>query len=89
VLEVVDPLVPANHGRWVVAGADGRLTCEPTTVEADLHLDIRADRDRAARRSAHTQLAAAGLVHERRPGVAARLDRLLRVDVAPWHDYMF
>jgi len=36
-----------------------------------------------------TQLLAAGLVQEGRRGAAARLDRLLQVDVAPWHDYMF
>lgn len=89
VLEVADPLLPANHGRWAVAGEDGRLICEPTTVEADLHLDIRdvATVLLGGRRA--TQLAAAGLVRERRPGTAARLDRLFRVDVAPWHDYMF
>jgi predicted acetyltransferase len=89
VREVADPLVPANHGRWAVTGEDSRLTCEPTTVETDLHLDIRDVATVLLGGQRATQLAAAGVVREQRPGAAVRLDRLLRVDVAPWHDYMF
>jgi predicted acetyltransferase len=89
VLEVADPLVPGNDGRWVVAAAAGRFTCEPTTAEADLHLDIRAVAAVLLGGQRTTQLAAAGLVHERRGGSVVRLDRTLQVDVAPWHDYMF
>jgi predicted acetyltransferase len=89
VLEVADPLVPANQGRWAVVAADGHLTCEPTSGAADLHLDIRAVAAVLLGGQRATQLVAAGLAHEHRAGSAARLDRVLQVDVAPWHDYMF
>ncbi|MFU8841103.1 MAG: GNAT family N-acetyltransferase [Nitriliruptoraceae bacterium] len=89
VLEVADPLVTANDGRWAVVAADGRITCEPTSVSADLSLDIRAVAAVLLGGQRTTQLTAAGLVDEQHAGSAARLDRLLHVDVAPWHDYMF
>jgi len=89
VLEVTDPLVAGNQGRWEVAGAHGLLRCASTERPADLHLDIREVAAVLLGGQRTTQLLAAGLVQEGRRGAAARLDRLLQVDVAPWHDYMF
>ncbi len=89
VLEVTDPVVPANHGRWALVGADGRLACGRTDRPADLHLDIRDVATVLLGGQRTTQLAAAGLVREATPDAAVRLDRLLQVDTAPWHDYMF
>lgn len=89
VLEVTDPLVAANHGRWLLVGEAGRLACERTDRAADLHLDIREVATVLLGGQRATQLKAAGLVQAHRPDAAARLDRLLQVDTAPWHDYMF
>lgn len=89
VLEVADALVAANQGRWLLRGEAGRCHLVPTDRAADLHLDIRDVAAVLLGGQRTTQLLAAGLVREARPGAAARLDRLLEVDVAPWHDYMF
>lgn len=89
VLEVADPYLPRNAGRWLLTGQDGGLSVEPTSAAAELHLDIRDVAAVVLGGNRTTQLAAAGLVEEQRAGAAARLDRLLQVDVAPWHDYMF
>jgi predicted acetyltransferase len=89
VLEVVDPHIPTNDGRWALTGDAGRLTCVPSQQAPDLHLDIRAVAAVLLGGQRTTQLVAAGLVAEGSPGAGARFDRLLRTDVAPWHDFMF
>ena len=40
VLDVVDAQVPANHGRWRLAVADGTTTCERTDDDPDVTLDV-------------------------------------------------
>ncbi|WP_327064968.1 GNAT family N-acetyltransferase [Kitasatospora sp. NBC_01250] len=95
VLEVRDEAVPANHGRFRLtagpAGAAGAVRdgnrYEPTTDPADLVLDVR---DLAACYLGDTglhPLVRAGLVTERTPGAARRLDAALRTELLPFtHD---
>jgi predicted acetyltransferase len=68
VLEVSDPLLPENAGRWRVAAGPSGATCERTDAEADLACDIV---DVGAAYLGGTSLAAlagAGRVRELRPG---------------------
>ncbi|MGN9911658.1 GNAT family N-acetyltransferase [Phytohabitans sp. LJ34] len=68
VLDVSDPLLPENAGRWRVAGGPGGATCERTDAAADLACDIV---DVGAAYLGGTSLAAlagAGRVRELRPG---------------------
>ncbi|BCB84614.1 GNAT family N-acetyltransferase [Phytohabitans suffuscus] len=68
VVEVLDPLLPENAGRWRVAGGPGGATCERTTAEADLACDV-ADLGAAyLGGTSLAALAAAGRVRELRPG---------------------
>lgn len=80
VLELTDPILPANAGRWRLTAGGATATCTPTLDPADLSLDVR---DLGAAYLGGTSLATlarAGRVHERRPGA------LLTADTAfGWH----
>jgi predicted acetyltransferase len=68
VLEVSDPLLPENAGRWRLAGGPTGATCERTDAAADLACDIV---DLGAAYLGGSSLAAlsrAGRVRELRPG---------------------
>jgi predicted acetyltransferase len=68
VLEVTDPLLPENQGRWRVVGDAGGATCTHTDAEPDLACDVV---DLGAIYLGGTSLAAlagAGRVRELRPG---------------------
>jgi predicted acetyltransferase len=68
VLEVSDPLLAENAGRWRITGGPTGATCERTTAAADLACDIV---DVGAVYLGGTSLAAlagAGRIHELRPG---------------------
>jgi predicted acetyltransferase len=68
VLEVTDPLLPENQGRWRVVGDAGGATCTRTDAEPDLACDVV---DLGAVYLGGTSLAAlagAGRVRELRPG---------------------
>lgn len=68
VLEVSDPILPENAGRWrVAAGPDG-ATCERTTAAADLACDITDVGAAYLGGTSLAALAAAGRVRELRPG---------------------
>ncbi|HEY0498687.1 MAG TPA: GNAT family N-acetyltransferase [Kutzneria sp.] len=80
VLEVVDDLLPANSGRYLV-GPDG---AERTDREAQLRLGV-ADLGAAYLGDRPlSQYAAAGLVDVRDPAVLPAADRLFLLDRAPW-----
>lgn len=91
VLEVTDPLLAGNAGRWRLrtAGQGPGATCERTGQPADVALDIR---DLGAAYLGGTRLgalAAAGLVRELRPGALGRLSAAMTWDPAPWCPQIF
>jgi predicted acetyltransferase len=93
VLEVTDPLLAANAGRWrlraPVPGTASGVTCERTSDPAAVALDIR---DLGAAYLGGTRLgslAAAGLVTERAPGALAPLSAAMTWDPAPWCPVIF
>ena len=72
VIEVEDPLLPENSGRWrLVAGGGDAVECEPTTAPADLSCGIADLGAVYLGGPSLTALAAAGRVRELRPGALA------------------
>jgi predicted acetyltransferase len=95
VLEVTDPLLPGNAGRWRLraggpgSAESGRARCERTGEPADLALDIR---ELGAAYLGGTRLGTlgqAGLVRELRPGTLLPLSAALTWDPAPWCPRIF
>jgi len=84
VVEVIDQLRPANHGRFALEGAPDRASCEPTGDDPDLRLDVAELGAAYLGGVRFTTLAAAGRVVERTPGALWRADRLFASDPAPW-----
>ncbi len=83
VLEVADPLLSANAGRWRLSGGPDGADCAPTQDAADLALDVT---DLGAVYLGGTglgALAAAGRVRELRRGALAATDAALRWHRAP------
>lgn len=88
VIDVTDPLLPANSGRWrLQAGGFGGAeppSCERTSAEPDIALGIA---DISAAYLGGTRLgtlAGTGLVTELRPGTLAPLSAALSWDPLPW-----
>jgi len=93
VLEVADPVMPGNAGRWrLQAGGpdeDGKATCERTTAPADLNLPVQALGAGYLGGARLGQLAAAGWIEEVTSGAVARLSAAMAWDPAPWASTMF
>ncbi len=91
VLEVSDPLLGGNAGRWRLrsAGAGLDATCQRTDEPADLALDVRELGAAYLGGTRLGSLAAAGLVTELRPGSARRLSSAMSWDPAPWCPQIF
>ena len=71
VLDVIDDFCPWNSGKWrLSAGPDG-ATCTSTTAEADLRVDVGDLGAAYLGGSTLVARAAAGHVHEQRPGALA------------------
>ncbi|MEJ3744504.1 GNAT family N-acetyltransferase [Actinomycetes bacterium KLBMP 9797] len=68
VIEVSDPLLPANNGRWRLTGGAERAACRRTDDSADLACDVRELGAAYLGGTSLTTLAAAGRVRELRPG---------------------
>jgi predicted acetyltransferase len=83
VLEVTDEQIPANAGRWRLRGSPTAATCEATTDEADLRLDVRFLAAAYLGRESLTALAAGGLVDELRRGALAAAGTAFRWHRAP------
>ena len=84
VLEVADHFCPDQAGRYLLEGGPEGATCQRTTEEADLALDV-ADLGAAFLGGVRfTTLARAGRVHALTPDALARADALFRSDTAPW-----
>jgi len=82
-LEVSDALRPRNQGRFRLEGGPDGATCEPTTAEPDLALDV-ADVGAAYLGGASlASLARAERVAERTPGALLRADRMFAAAPPP------
>jgi predicted acetyltransferase len=92
VIEVADDVLTGNTGRWRLrapaAGADPGnrepASCERTSAPADLALPVRALGAAYLGGTRLGALAAAGLVHEARPGAVAALSTAMSWEPAPW-----
>ncbi|GIJ24710.1 GNAT family N-acetyltransferase [Micromonospora lutea] len=71
VVEVTDPLLPENTGRWRLRGGPAEATCTPTTGPADLSCDVRCLGELFLGGVAPVALADAGRLRELRPGALA------------------
>jgi predicted acetyltransferase len=93
VIEVADPQLPANEGRWrLVAGGladDAKPTCERTSADPDVTMPVAALGAAYLGGARLGGLAAAGLVTEHRPGALAELSAAMWWDPAPWSPMMF
>jgi predicted acetyltransferase len=84
VLEVVDQLRPANHGRFALEGGPDGATCRRTQEDPDLRLDVAELGATYLGGIRFTNLAAAGRVLERTPGALRRADLLFSTTPTPW-----
>jgi predicted acetyltransferase len=89
VLEVTDPLLPDNAGRFLLRGSSDLASCEPTTEPADLQLDVSTLAALYLGGNWLGSLAAAGLVEELRPGAVAATDAAFHWQRAPVGIEMF
>ncbi|MFJ4775018.1 GNAT family N-acetyltransferase [Streptomyces sp. NPDC088762] len=90
VLEVEDAFCPWNEGRWrLVADGKGGAACTRTEEAADLRLSARELGSAYLGGITLTSLAAAGRVHELRPGAVTEASRSFAGDVAPWLPHGF
>ncbi|SCG51081.1 GNAT family N-acetyltransferase [Micromonospora coxensis] len=71
VVEVTDPLLPENTGRWRLTGGPQGAACARTDDPAELACDVRCLGELYLGGAGLTALAAAGRVRELRPGTLA------------------
>ncbi|MDG4764584.1 GNAT family N-acetyltransferase [Solwaraspora sp. WMMD406] len=71
VIDVTDPLVPENTGRWRLTGDRERARCVPSTEPSDLACDVRDLGAVYLGGSSLRSLADAGLIRELRHGAVA------------------
>jgi predicted acetyltransferase len=83
-LEVHDPHIVENTGRYELTVAPDSIACVPTEAEPDLVVDIAALAAAYLGDTTMTTLASAGRVAEHRPGALARADALFGLRPAPW-----
>ncbi|HEY2313942.1 MAG TPA: GNAT family N-acetyltransferase [Streptosporangiaceae bacterium] len=92
VLDVVDPLLPDNAGRWRLTSGgpdDGSPQCERSTAPADLLMATHALGAGYLGGASFGQLAAAGHISELTPGALTRLAAAMSWDPRPWCSMMF
>ncbi len=93
VLDVIDPFLPENAGRWrlTTAGPDdpARAQCQRTGAAADVLVSVHALGAGYLGGASLGQLAAAGHLRELKPGAAARLAAAMSWDPRPWCSMMF
>jgi predicted acetyltransferase len=89
VLEVIDPVIAANAGRWRLRTAGRQATCERTSDPADLRLTVNALGAAYLGGASFGQLAGAGHVAELTPGALASLAASMSWDIAPYSGMMF
>jgi predicted acetyltransferase len=92
VLEITDPLIAANDGRWRLrAGgpSDSGASCDRTGDAADVRLTVQALGTAYLGGGQLSQLAAAGHAAELTPGALARLGTALSWDRPPYSGMVF
>jgi predicted acetyltransferase len=93
VIEVTDPLLTANEGRWRLQaggpGEGGKPACERTTAPADVVLPVSALGAAYLGGTRLGGLAAAGQISEQRTEALAELSTAMWWDPAPWSPMMF
>lgn len=91
VLEVADPIMAANAGRWRLrtGGLAGGATCERSSDAADVRLTVQALGAAYLGGAQLSQLAAAGHAAELTPGALARLGTALSWDRPPYSGMLF
>jgi predicted acetyltransferase len=93
VLDVLDPFLPENAGRWRLISSgpagDGAARCERTTAAADVLLSVDALGAGYLGGASFGQLAAAGYVTELTPGALTLLAAAMSWDPRPWCSMMF
>jgi predicted acetyltransferase len=93
VIDVADPFLPDNAGRWRLTsdgpGGGGTARCERSAAPADLLVSVQALGAGYLGGASFGQLAAAGHVSERTPGALARLAAAMSWDPRPWCSMMF
>ena len=93
VLDVIDPVLPDNAGRWRLHSggpADGgQPVCERTSSPADVLLTVQAAGAAYLGGASFSQLAGAGHVRELTPGAAGKLAAAMSFDPAPWTCQIF
>jgi predicted acetyltransferase len=88
-LQVADPFCSWNEGTWRVSSDGSGAEVDPSEHPADLKLDVRDLAAAYLGGFSFTRLAAAGRVHELRPGALARADAMFRTERAPWCPEIF
>lgn len=89
VLDVTDARLPANNGRWRLKGDGDSATCEPTTDEPDLGLDVHELGAAYLGGTSLSALGAAGLVTEHRAGSLTAASTAFGWHRAPWSHEVF
>ena len=93
VIDVTDPLLTANDGRWRLQaggpGEGGKPACKRTTAPADVVLPVSALGAAYLGGTRLGGLAAAGQISEQRPEALAELSTAMWWDPAPWSPMMF
>lgn len=93
VLDVIDPVLPDNAGRWRLqsAGPDdpALASCERSGAAADVLLTVQALGAAYLGGASFGQLAGAGHVRELTPGAMATLAAAMSHDPAPWACMVF
>jgi predicted acetyltransferase len=93
VLDVIDPFLPENAGRWrlTTSGRDdaAKAQCQRTSEPADVLVSAHALGAGYLGGASFGQLAAAGHVRELTPGALARLAAAMSWDPRPWCSMMF
>ncbi len=93
VLDVIDPVLPENAGRWHLHSCEsangGETVCERTSRPADVLLTVQAVGAAYLGGASFGQLAGAGHVRELTPGAAGRLAAAMSFDPAPWTCQIF
>ena len=84
VLEVADPLLAQNEGRFRLDGGPAGADCARTRFEPDVVLDVAALGALYLGGVRFSTLGRAGRIHEARPGALARADAMFSSDLAPW-----
>jgi predicted acetyltransferase len=96
VLDVIDPVIDGNSGRWRLStagrpasGGNEATTCERTHEAADVRLTVQALGASYLGGASFGQLAGAGHIAEMTPGALATLAAAMSWDRAPYSGMMF